>query len=78
MKISSSDSLDLSVYVLLTEAPAMDQVLGDISCLKSLPEFIQICLSKKGLLSRIMPLTTNKVSAICFHARKHDLESVMK
>ena len=48
----------------------MDQVLEDVSCLKSLPECIQIFLSQKGFLSDIMPLTTNKVSAICFHTRK--------
>lgn len=48
----------------------MDLVLGDISCLKSLPECIQIRLPKKGSLSDIMLLTTDKVSAICFHTRK--------
>lgn len=69
-KINSSDSLDLSIHVLLTKAPARDQVLGDISCHKSLPAFMQICLSKKSSLSHLMPLTTNKVSAICFHTRK--------
>lgn len=82
MKISSFDSLDLHVYILLIKVPAVDQVLSNITRLKSLPEFIQICLIqicllKKSSFSYIMPLTTKFLPSV-FTLRKHYLDSVMK